>query len=187
MSDSQPTVPYGYCHCGCGQKTRIATKTDSADGAKKGEPRRFVRYHNPGRPREGIGPDYRIDPDTGCWVWLKRLGSNGYGQVSGRVSTGEWTAHRHYYALRYGPIPSGCVVHHRCHNRGCVNPEHLAVMTPRDHQRHHCPTTPAEQTVREIRRLLLTGLTQREIAARCGVSRETVSRIKTGRSHAGVL
>lgn len=38
-------IPYGYCHCGCGQKTRLAPKTRSDTGWIKGEPLQFIRYH----------------------------------------------------------------------------------------------------------------------------------------------
>lgn len=37
---------YGYCRCGCGEKTTIATQTDKKWGAVKGEPRRFISGHN---------------------------------------------------------------------------------------------------------------------------------------------
>lgn len=39
-------VPYGYCHCGCGQKTRIIKRSDASRGLVKGEPARFVSSHH---------------------------------------------------------------------------------------------------------------------------------------------
>jgi len=39
-------IPYGYCHCGCGQKTNIATRTSTKKGWIKGEPLRFIKYHH---------------------------------------------------------------------------------------------------------------------------------------------
>lgn len=39
-------IPYGYCHCGCGQKTKPAQITDTRWGNKKGEPQRFVIGHS---------------------------------------------------------------------------------------------------------------------------------------------
>lgn len=35
------SIPYGYCQCGCGRKTRISDKNSSRWGHVKGEPRRF--------------------------------------------------------------------------------------------------------------------------------------------------
>jgi hypothetical protein len=39
-------IPYGYCQCGCGQKTSIARCNLSREKVKKGEPFRFVIGHN---------------------------------------------------------------------------------------------------------------------------------------------
>jgi hypothetical protein len=46
-------IPYGYCHCGCGQKTRIATYTHRTIGYVKGHPMRFVHGHNAAKYRSG--------------------------------------------------------------------------------------------------------------------------------------
>lgn len=55
MSTEDSSVPYGYCHCGCGQKTRISASTNRKWGHVKGEPRRFLKGH--GRRKFGItGP-----------------------------------------------------------------------------------------------------------------------------------
>lgn len=40
------SIPKGYCQCGCGEKTPIATRTSRTDGRVKGEPVRYVRGHN---------------------------------------------------------------------------------------------------------------------------------------------
>jgi hypothetical protein len=45
------TIPYGYCHCACGQKTKIATRNDTNAGLVKGEPNRFIAGHFPIRPK----------------------------------------------------------------------------------------------------------------------------------------
>ena len=39
-------VPYGYCHCGCAEKTTIPCESDSSKGAIKGVPRKYVHGHN---------------------------------------------------------------------------------------------------------------------------------------------
>jgi thiol-disulfide isomerase/thioredoxin len=38
-------IPYGYCHCGCGEKTKICPITDRSKGRVKGEPYRYLQYH----------------------------------------------------------------------------------------------------------------------------------------------
>lgn len=38
-------IPYGFCQCGCGEKTTIATVTMLSRGHVRGEPKRFVHGH----------------------------------------------------------------------------------------------------------------------------------------------
>lgn len=73
-------------------------------------------------------------PDA-CWLWLKSAGSHGYGQtfLGGTVVV----AHRAAWTLLVGPIPEGMALHHRCHVKRCINPRHLELVTPPEHQRHH--------------------------------------------------
>jgi len=39
-------IPYGYCQCGCGRKTRLAIKTMKSREWIKGQPLRFINGHN---------------------------------------------------------------------------------------------------------------------------------------------
>jgi len=39
------TDRYGYCECGCGQKTELAKQTDKRKGWIKGKPLRFIYQH----------------------------------------------------------------------------------------------------------------------------------------------
>lgn len=44
-------VPHGYCHCGCGRKTPIATRNSTHHGYVKGEPKKWIHGHGSrGRP-----------------------------------------------------------------------------------------------------------------------------------------
>jgi hypothetical protein len=36
-------IPYGYCHCGCGEKTKL--NTINGNGYAKGEPKKYLRGH----------------------------------------------------------------------------------------------------------------------------------------------
>lgn len=45
-NDTTLEIPYGYCHCGCGQKTPIAKATNKQRGKVKGEPMRYINGHN---------------------------------------------------------------------------------------------------------------------------------------------
>jgi hypothetical protein len=66
------------------------------------------------------------DP-SGCWNWTGRLDDNGYGRFW--LNRTNVYAHRASYAFSHGAIESGTVVHHRCANRSCVNPDHLTAIS----------------------------------------------------------
>ena len=90
------------------------------------------------------------EADNGCWIWRAAQTGNGYGCFdTGKQGTRR--AHRTAYELVVGVVSDGKVVHHRCRNRLCVNPQHLEVRTQRENvllgegltaqnaRKTHCP------------------------------------------------
>lgn len=82
----------------------------------------------PGR-RVAALDNYVPEPNSGCWLWLGKSNSKGYGRLSDRIFGTEW-AHRAFYEQHVGPIPSGLELRHACDTPLCVNPDHL---TPGTH------------------------------------------------------
>jgi Recombination endonuclease VII len=61
MCTPECTVPYGTCHCGCGQSTPLAAQTRVAFGHVKGKPVQFVKGHAGRKPvHELTGIDERM-------------------------------------------------------------------------------------------------------------------------------
>lgn len=62
--------------------------------------------------------------ENGCYVWRKSK-YNGYGKT---VLKGVlMAAHRASWIVFKGDIPSGMQVNHKCHNRACINVDHLYI------------------------------------------------------------
>jgi len=105
-------VPYGYCHCGCGEKTKFNTQSDPRRGFVKGEPRRYVNghtlrnYHQTGDESPTWKGGARKDKD-GYILLLKkdhhRADSHGY--VREHIYVAEQALGR--------TLPNGYVIHHR--------------------------------------------------------------------------
>jgi len=74
--------------------------------------------------------DYWVDPISGCWVWQRYLGLEGYALK--RRDGKRIPAHRYYYEMYRGPIPAGLMMDHLCRNHACVNPSHLEPVTAKE-------------------------------------------------------
>jgi len=68
-----------------------------------------------------------------CWLWTGRKLPNGYGTIwyNGK----EQGTHRVAYELKFGTIPRGHDIHHRCNVRHCCRPEHLEAVTHRENMK----------------------------------------------------
>jgi hypothetical protein len=133
------------------------------------------------RAQETLVEKYAVDESTGCWIWRRaRSRARGYGY--GWDGAHKVLAHRLVWVRHRGPIPDGMQLDHLCRNTGCVNPDHLELVTNAENTRRGAKVKLTSEQLVAIRDLLADGsLSQREIASRVGVKRSMVADISSGR------
>jgi hypothetical protein len=131
-------------------------------------------------------PLYKVDPQTGCWLWQKGMSDNGYGHI--RLDRRIWTAHRLVYALRHNEIiERGIDICHTCDNRQCINPAHLFKGTRTDNVRDCClkgrfKCKLSPEQVLDIRTRVANGERRYKLAAEYGVSGTLIGQICLGKA-----
>src|SRR5690242_15150572 len=68
-----------------------------------------------------------IDPLSGCHLWEGTRNRDGYPRITLHGKT--HPLHRLMWTLKYGPIPPGMELCHRCDEPRCINPDHHFVGT----------------------------------------------------------
>jgi len=187
-SDYTSEIPYGYCHCGCGRKTRIVTQTSKKYNVRKGEYRRYIKGHHMHLPiplynmfwsRVAITEDIDL-----CWEWTGARSSSGYGNLTyyGKYLKANRVA---FELFNKCEIPFGLFVLHTCDNPSCCNPKHLFLGTQMDNikdmiskKRDHFLTglKLTSKEVLEIRsRYKVGGVSQSALAKEFKVSHSNIS------------
>ena len=136
---------------------------------------------------------------SGCWLWTKGKNRAGYGTAS--VRRHPVFAHRLSHWAFKGPIPEDRIILHSCHNKSCVNPDHLRAGTVSENLldairigaakpipieksiklgSRHGMSKITEGTVLKIFRMRKMAMIQRDIAEIVGLSRSQVGNILRG-------
>ena len=93
-----------------------------------------------------LSAKYAIDFDTGCWRWHAGRSSQGsYPVIAAEGSKACLFAHRVAWESVNGPMPTDpppdgsdrWELHHFCFNRSCVRPDHIVLVSRRQHTAIH--------------------------------------------------
>lgn len=133
------------------------------------------RFKDPGDIRRFNLSRFRVDPVTGCHLWLGALSTNGYAVV-GTNREGAFRVARLVYIRDVGPLAPGLYPDHRCRNRSCINSEHLEKVTNAQNAQRGAKAKLNWEKVREIRRRAVNE-TYRSLAAEFLVSSCAISNI----------
>lgn len=109
-------VPYGYCHCRCGRKTKIAKNTNNRAGHRAGEPVRYIPGHHGKQNRpEIIQP---TDPSKRRIALTQGQAATVNAHIYEWLMESNWSARwnkstKSYYALRdeYSPARRTVLMH----------------------------------------------------------------------------
>lgn len=190
-----------FCQCGCGKEAGYYLWNDNSRGAKKGEPRKFIRGHSNkvryGTLLERFLNSFKMTDIDKCWEWEGALDNYGYGAIT--RDGNQYRAHRLSYEFYKGPVVDRLFVCHTCDNRKCVNPHHLFLGTHRDNMKdakNKCRMRNGNQKgyrngnaklcdslvlgIRELRKNF--NLPYLTIAKKFGVSKETIYFICAGKT-----
>jgi len=134
----------------------------------------------------------RLIKKEGCWEWNGFHNKDGYPMLSaGKL----YKASRLVYRFYRKTIPEGFVVRHIvCANAKCLNPHHMEIGTLQDNSNDrvkdgnsqkgskNCKSKLNEMQVKEIKNMLIQGLSGASIARKFNVSRSVICSIKKGRT-----
>jgi hypothetical protein len=121
----------------------------------------------------------KSDNQNDCWNWKATLTrkKNGYGMFS--LNADRFVAHRISFELKYGDIPEGMLVCHKCDNTKCVNPNHLFLGTQKenleDMRKKNRGSNPPHLTGEKSSHHILTDKQVEEIRKRYQTGKESLS------------
>jgi len=140
-----------------------------------------------------------VNKTDGCWLWTGgSVNQKGYGQIGGGGKGAKHIlAHRLSYEIHKGPIPDGLLIMHSCDNPSCVNPEHLSVGTQSQNileafakgrknavPPHVYGDVCGASKLKELEAIEILKSTEatKIIAAKYGVSKSAIERLRNGKS-----
>ena len=95
---------------------------------------------------------------SGCWFRYSRARNSGYTSI--QVDGKRIGAHRFSFAAFNGDVPAGMEIDHKCRDRGCVNPEHLELVTRQENLKRRDAVTPTQFTAKNLSARIMSRVTE---------------------------
>lgn len=95
--------------------------------------RKYINQHNLPDLKTRFEERYIPEPNSGCWLWMGHvIGKTGNEYPILSFNDKHIKAHRFSYQQYKGELIKGLVIHHKCNNPLCVNPQHLEQITQKE-------------------------------------------------------
>lgn len=148
---------------------------------RNGDPTLIVQVQHHGKTLEERLA-LRTKKGPKCWEWIGARNLQGYGVM--RVGEGNMQAHRVAYVIRYGDIPEGMNVLHRCDNPSCVRVSHLFLGTLADNNSdmRNKGRQYAKLTAADVHSIRASRSSSAELANRFGITEAHVRKVRSRRS-----
>lgn len=136
------------------------------------------------------------DQNSGCWIWIAALDSDGYGVIYERIGRSaqiQTKAHIVSYRIHHGEIPRKKYILHKCDIKNCVHPDHIYAGTHQQNMKdkaerslyrgeNHVKSIFKNDDVRNIKALLKRGFSCAYIGRLYKVPAVTIVSIKIERT-----
>jgi hypothetical protein len=162
-------------------------KTQSKNRKEKSKQSNRTQREKNDSLRLRLFKNYLVD-DAGCWIWQGSTSHRGYGYL--RNCYEHISAHKAAFLLHGGVLTSEKpFVLHSCHNRKCINPQHLRAGNAKENSSDMVAAGRqargeksgsaklSSATVLAIRNAYALGKSKKEIVVEFGTNRKTITAI----------